>query len=261
MEDGTALLTKEAFRRLSVNLSEVNAGIAAACARAGRPPGSAALLPVVKSVGPEVVKCLHDGGIRDVAEGTVQGALEKRESLAGLPDLRWHLVGHLQRNKARRAVGIFRSLHSLDSLRLALRLEEEIGRREDEGPGERPLAAIYLEVNVSGEAAKGGVAAAGARALLTEIRRAPRVASRIAGLMTMAPEAPDPEEARPTFRELRRLRDVLVEEGLLPPSAGLSMGMSGDYLVAVEEGATVVRVGTRLFAGVPSSPPPAAEEG
>jgi pyridoxal phosphate enzyme (YggS family) len=211
---------------------------------------------VVKSVGPEVVKLLHALGIRDVAEGTVQQARIKQAALAGLPGLRWHLVGHLQRNKARRVVESFASLHSLDSLRLAVAIEEEIVRLRAGPAGagdERPLPVLYLEVNVSGESRKGGVAAAEARRFLAEIRRLPGVASRIAGLMTMAPEGPDPEDVRPVFRALRELRDGLIADGLLPPGAGLSMGMSGDYRVAVEEGATVVRVGTRLFAGLPSA--------
>ena len=257
MEQGTALDPTETLRRLSENLSAVTAAISSACGRAGRPPGSAALLPVVKSVGPEVVKSLHALGIRDVAEGTVQGAHAKRAALSGVPGLRWHLIGHLQRNKVRRMVEGFASLHSLDSLRLAEAIEEHLGGRPARGAaagpgGESPLASIYLEVNVSGEASKGGVALAEARGLLDAIRRLPGVASRLAGLMTMAPESADPEGARPVFRALRELRDSLAADGLLPPGAGLSMGMSGDYQVAVEEGATVVRVGTRLFSGLPT---------
>jgi len=241
------------LRVLEGNLEEVRGRILASCERAGRPPGSVSLLPVVKSVGPEVVGLLHRLGIRDVAEGTVQGALEKAERLSGLEGLRWHLVGHLQRNKARKAVRLFASIHSLDSPRLARRLEEEIGGAGEGPPAGPPVPLLYIEVHNGVDATKAGVPSGEIEAFLAEVRDCPRVAARIAGLMILAPYSEDPEAARPHFRRLREMRDHLVSGGLLAAGAGLSMGMSGDFPVAVEEGATVVRVGTRLFEGLPAA--------
>src|SRR5262249_53160098 len=184
--------------------------------------------------------------------------VEKREALPDREDLRWHLVGHLQRNKARRGLESCRSIHSLDSERLARKLEEELMRVDPSGaPPER--LSLYVEVNISGEASKAGLRPEEAPAFLEMLRQFPGVSGRVIGLMTIAPESPDPEAARPPFRRLRERRDALVAQGLLPPpegtrpgGAGLSMGMSGDFEVAVEEGATVVRVGTRLFQGLPA---------
>ena len=244
-------------KALATNLAAVKAAMAAACGRSGRPPSAATLLPVVKYVGADMVRLLHGLGERDFAENTVQGWEAKREVLPDL-DARWHMIGHLQRNKARKAVAAFESIHSLDSDRLAARIEEEIAARDAgtltcQAPGalhsqENPR--LYVEVNIAGEATKGGIAPEEAPAFLERLRAFPRVAARLAGLMGMAPEADDPEAARPHFRRLRELRDRLAGAGLLPPDAGLSMGMSADFIVAVEEGATVVRVGTRLFEGV-----------
>ncbi len=256
----------ETLDRLKENLDQVEAQIQASCNRSGRNRSSVSLLPVVKYVGAEMVRLLYEAGIRDVAEGTVQGAVQKSALLDGLKDLRWHLVGHLQRNKAKKAIRMFRSIHSLDSGRLARKLEEELfllGAEPVERVAENPQTAastpedfpvafpvFYLEVNVSGESTKWGIPPEEAESFLEEMRECPRVACRIAGLMTMAPEDPDLQAARPHFQRLRELRDRLIRSGLLPPGAGLSMGMSGDFPVAVEEGATVVRVGTRIFQGL-----------
>lgn len=235
--------------RLEENLAGVQAEIRAACARAGRDPGTVELLAVVKSVDPPVVRLLARRGVLDVGESTVQGANRKSSRLADLPALRWHLVGHLQRNKARKAVQLFSAIHSLDSQRLARKLEEEIADLEGGAAGE-PRPRIYVEVNIAREPQKSGVEPEGVAELLAALRGLPRVARRVAGLMAIAPQCGDPQAARPHFRRLREVRDRLRGSGLLPPDAGLSMGMSADYTVAVEEGATLVRVGTRLFEGL-----------
>lgn len=241
--------SREAFRQLRENLAVVESRIQESCDRAGRRRSTVSLIPIVKYVGPEIVRLLHEAGIRNVGESTVQGTLQKRCALEDLEDLRWHLVGHLQRNKARRAVQLYDSLHSLDSERLARKLDEELRSAENgEIPGS--LTAIYIEVNISGESTKWGLSRGDVEDYLGKLQQYPQVASRLAGLMTMAPYGSDPESARPHFQRLRELRDHLVREGLLPAESGLSMGMSGDYTVAVEEGASVVRVGSRIFEGL-----------
>jgi pyridoxal phosphate enzyme (YggS family) len=254
----------EIGRRLEENLALVRSEIEAACARGGRPAGSVKLLGVVKYTGAAVSKLLAERGLLDLAEGTVQGAIEKERALRGLQGLRWHLVGHLQRNKVRKALQLFESIHSLDSLRLARKIELEIAEAEaasgpspagDAGPA---LPRLYLEVNIADERAKGGIGPEEAIPFLEELRGLPRVGRRLEGLMTMAPHLDNPQSARPHFRNLRELRDRLAALGFLPAGAGLSMGMSGDFAVAVEEGATVVRVGTRLLEGLPLNLDPGA---
>jgi len=230
--------------RLRGNLDAVRAEIEAACRRAGRSPEDVRLLVVLKSVGAETARLLEPLGIADVGEGTVQGAAAKQEAFGGRGGYRWHLVGHLQSNKARRAVKLFDGLHSLDSLSLAQKIDGELERLKD--PPEA-LREIYLEVNIARQATKAGVDPDEAERLLCEIRGLPRVARRLVGLMAMAPPVADPAQARPAFRALRALRDRLTAVGRLPEGAGLSMGMSSDFPVAIEEGATVIRVGTRLF--------------
>ena len=189
------------------------------------------LVAVTKGAPPETVEALAALGVRDVGESRVQEAERKAPRVTG--DVRWHLVGHLQRNKARKAASLFGTIHSVDSADLVRAL----------AAAGRPLD-LFLQVNVSGEAAKSGVAPEGAAALLAAAASAPPL--RVAGLMTMAPEADDPEAARPHFRTLRALRDDLDRAGIAPPLRGLSMGMSADFEVAVEEGATHVRVGTAV---------------
>ena len=258
-----------ALAALEKDLTEVRRLIAEACSRSGRPQGSVALLPVVKYMEPEAVRLLHALGVRDAAENTLQGYTAKAEALADLPGIRWHMIGHLQRNKARKAVESFETIHALDSDRLASRLDEEIARRDESAPGgARPGPSLYIEVNVAGESTKGGLPPGEAEPFLRRLQGLPRIASRVIGLMGMAPDPacslkrappgarpPGAEEARPHFRRLRELRDRLVSAGLLPAGAGLSMGMSGDFPIAVEEGATVVRVGSRLFQGLEASHP------
>lgn len=224
---------------LSARLRDVRDRIARACTRAGREPQEVSLLPITKTVGPQTIRALHDLGVREMGENRVLDAVEKASSAP--PDLVWHMVGHLQTNKARKALGLFGVVHSVDSLRLARTLQKEaarIGRKLD----------IYLEVNVSGESSKGGLRPEEVPLLAREVAEFPCLALR--GLMTMAPIADDPERVRPVFRALRDLRDRLVSVGI--EARGLSMGMSQDFEVAIEEGATVVRIGTALFRGVES---------
>lgn len=222
---------------LSANLGEVRARIERACARAGRSPSEVVLLPVTKTVGPEAICALHALGVRDVGENRVLDAVEKAVSCP--KGLSWHMIGHLQTNKARKAVGLFRTFHSVDSARLAELLEAEAARID-------ASLDIYLEVNVAGEASKQGLRPEEVLPLARQVASLPRLTLR--GLMTMAPITNDAQLARPVFRALREVRDRLAAEGI--DARGLSMGMSQDYPVAIEEGATVVRVGTAIFRGV-----------
>ena len=272
MEAVPSRLRSRVLERLKENLAAVEAGVADACARSGRPAGAATLLAVVKYVSAGTVALLAEAGVRDVGESTLQGALAKREELLGpgappspppegdrlpaLPahrGLRWHLIGHLQRNKARKALRIFSSIHSLDSTRLAEKLEEELAALATEGAAAGGGAApprLFLEINIARQPQKTGIPPESAAPFLEEIRKLPRVFAQIEGLMGMPPHSDEPEASRPHFRTLRELRDRLSASGLLSPGAALSMGMSGDYAVAVEEGSTLVRVGSRLFEGI-----------
>ena len=223
---------------LADNLARVEARLAAACERAGRSRHEVTLVGVTKSVSTEVASELFALGIRDLGEGRPQELWHKATLL---PDARWHLVGHLQRNKIERTLPLVHRLHSVDSVRLLDALEAT--------PGERPID-VFLEVNCSGESAKQGFAPEDAAKLGEKLRSLTRV--RVCGLMTMAAVADDPAAARPAFARLRTLRDRLRDElGGLHPLDELSMGMSGDFEVAVEEGATCVRIGTVLFEGLP----------
>lgn len=238
----------EADARLRRNIESVRREIEVACERAGRDPADVDLLAVTKYVDNDMVRRLHRSGLRDVGESTVQETLRKRAELEDLPDLRWHMIGHLQRNKLGKALGLYRSLHSLDSWRLA----EALDRRLETGD-EGLRLALFVEVNVGEEPSKGGLPVDEVMPFLRRIVNETDLRHDLAGLMTVAPLTESPVEARPYFQRLRELRDRAVDAGLLPPNAGLSMGMSQDFPVAVEEGATVVRVGSRLYAGISSS--------
>jgi PLP dependent protein len=227
----------EAFLR--ERLAVVEGRIEAACRRAGRTRDAVTLVAVTKTVTAPVAAALHRLGPRDLGESRPQELWGKA---AALPrTVRWHLVGHLQRNKVAATVPLVHFLHSVDSTRLLAALEQEAGRLGRNLP-------VLLEVNASREASKHGFSPEELPALVPELQRLSRV--RILGLMTMAAYADDPEQCRPTFAEVRRLRDVLRER-LAPPHQveQLSMGMSNDFEVAVEEGATFVRLGTVLFEG------------
>ena len=224
--------------RVLTNLSEVRDRIAAAATRSQRPTAAVRLVTVTKTVSPEMIRWLAEAGQKDIGESRPQ---QLRDRAAALADcgIAWHMIGHLQRNKLKYVVPTAAMIHSVDSPALA----EEISKRA-QAAGSR--AACLIEVNVSGEASKSGVAPADAPALASAVAAMPGI--DLAGLMTMAPLADDPEAVRPVFATLRQLRDRINREAHLPrPLAELSMGMTQDYEVAIEEGATIVRVGTALF--------------
>ena len=212
--------------------------IAAAAARAGRDPAAVGLVAVTKDVPLDAVAAAVASGVTDIGENRYQEARSKIAALAGRP-VRWHFIGHLQRNKVKYVVECFNIIHSLDSLELAV----EIDRRAQatSGAGRVP---VLVEVNVGGEATKFGVAPEGAVELV--LRAAALPGLDVQGLMTIAPQAGDPEAARLHFRRLRLLAAAVPGAGG-PVLRHLSMGMSDDFEVAVEEGATLVRVGRAIF--------------
>ena len=205
-----------------------------AALRAGRRPEEVRLVGAIKGVDVDRIAEAVESGLEIVGENYVQEALRKREVLGDR--VRWHMIGHLQRNKARHAVGLFEMIHSVDSLKLAQELQKRAAKEGRE-------VEVLLQVNLSGEETKSGVAPEGVQELAEAISEMPNL--RLKGLMTMPPYFEDPEGARPHFQALRRLRDELQRRGL--PVEELSMGMSADFEVAIEEGATLVRVGTAIF--------------
>lgn len=220
---------------IAKNLQDVRAAIAAAAQRSRRDPAAVRLVAVSKTVDLERIRAAIDAGQDLFGENYLQEAREKIAVLGKA--VSWHLVGSLQSNKARGAVELFDLIHAVDRLKLAQALDAaaaRLGKVQD----------VLIQVNQAGEATKSGVEPEAAPALIQEVARLPHL--RILGLMTMPPWFPDPEAARPYFRALRILRDHL--RGLTGlPLTELSMGMSGDFAVAVEEGATLVRVGTAIF--------------
>jgi pyridoxal phosphate enzyme (YggS family) len=220
---------------LAANLNALQTRINAACARAGRNPASITLLPVSKGRPPEVVRAVAGLGPGLFGENKVQEARAKIPLCPGR--LRWHMIGHLQTNKCRDAVHFFEMIQSVDSLALA----EEIDKRCDQTAKTMP---ILLEANIAGEASKFGYQPDVLLNELEQINALKRL--EIQGLMTIAPWTPEPEKARPIFRRLRELK-TRCEQILGAPLPHLSMGMSGDFEVALEEGATIVRIGTALF--------------
>jgi pyridoxal phosphate enzyme (YggS family) len=220
--------------KMQERLAAVRRRIEAAAARSGRPSSAVTLVAVSKTIPPATIREAVSAGVKILGENRVQEAREKIEALPGAAE--WHLIGHLQTNKAKLAVGLFDCIHSLDSVRLT----QELGRHAEEAG--RRLRCL-VEVNLGEEAQKSGVDAAEVRPLLEAARQLPRLS--VQGLMTIPPFLPDPESARPFFRRLRDLRDRLESDGWTLPD--LSMGMSHDFEVAIEEGATLVRIGTAIF--------------
>ena len=224
---------------IASNLAAVRERIAAACDRAGRDPSEVTIVGVTKTHPPSLVEEALAAGLTDIGENRAQELLPKAEALKarGLAP-RWHFIGHLQRNKVRGVLPHIATLHSLASLRLAGEIERRAERLEADGAAARGPLPCYLEVNVAAEASKDGIAPDELPELLREAARRRHIA--VAGLMTVAPLVDDPEQVRPVFR---RLRELARGHGL----EGLSMGMTDDYVVAVEEGATVVRLGRVIF--------------
>jgi pyridoxal phosphate enzyme (YggS family) len=211
------------------NIQNVERCIAGACERAGRSPDEVTLIAVTKTIGIPAIEAAFNAGIRNFGENRVQEAQPKIEQLTSLrPSLIWHMVGHLQTNKAKTAMDIFDIIHSVDSLRLAETLSQS----------SQSKLPVLIEVNVSGEATKSGFLLPEADEAVKRIGRLPNI--EVEGLMTIAPWGSDAEEVRPIFRRLRQLGDAL---GL----RHLSMGMTDDFEVAIEEGATLVRIGRAIF--------------
>ncbi|HKQ51391.1 MAG TPA: YggS family pyridoxal phosphate-dependent enzyme [Pyrinomonadaceae bacterium] len=225
--------------RLRERLAEVRRRLELSARKAGRDPAEVRLIAVSKTHPPDVLRRAISAGATDLGENRVQEADAKILEV-GRDSARWHLIGHLQANKARRAVALFDLIHSLDSAALAERLDrlcEEAGR--DELP-------VLIQVDLAGEATKSGISEDGLDELAQTVSACGRL--RLAGLMTLPPFFEDAEQVRPFFRRLRELRDRLSERGSFGTARGeLSMGMSHDYEVAIEEGATYVRVGTAIF--------------
>jgi PLP dependent protein len=216
------------FEALPERLAQVRADVAR------RAPHAVTIVAVTKGFGPDAVRASIAAGLLDVGENRVQEAMQKQDALGALPDVRWHLIGHLQRNKARVVPGRFTLIHSVDSLELARELDRRLTTPQ----------RVLVQVNVAGEAQKNGCAPDEVRPLARALGALPNL--RLEGLMTLAPFTDDLEVQRRTFRGLRVLRDTIQEEdGIWLPT--LSMGMSGDYATAVQEGATVIRLGTVLF--------------
>ena len=222
---------------IAQRLQEIRDRVAAAARRSGRVPEEVALVAVSKTFPPELIREAAQAGQRLFGESRVQECLEKIPALS--PQLRWHFIGHLQSNKVRKVLPLCEAFHSVDSASLAQDMDRIAGEE-----GCRPQ--IYLQVNVAEEARKFGFAEEALRRAIGPLLELPRV--EVVGLMTIPPLAADPEASRRHFAALRELRDRLeAETGV--PLPGLSMGMSGDFEVAIEEGATVVRVGSVLFGG------------
>jgi len=220
-------------------VAAVRQGIARAAARAGRKAGDVTLVAVSKTFPAEGVRQAFAAGVRDFGENKVQEAEAKAPALADLQPqgLRWHLVGHLQKNKSKKAVSLFDVIQSLDEVELAQHVEHYAAQQ-------KKVIQAFVQVDLAGEETKFGFDEKLLFPALENLRGFKSV--RVRGLMVLPPFSADPEGARPYFRQLRALRDRAVKESLLLGSE-LSMGMSHDFEVAIEEGATLVRVGTAIF--------------
>lgn len=221
---------------IAARLNGVRERIAQACARAHREVASVRLVLASKTQPPAALEAAYAAGARDFGENYVQEALAKRAALGPLTDANWHLIGHLQSNKARAAVENFDLIHTLDSVRLA----QALARIQPEPP-----MPVLIEVNLGGEASKSGVLPDAVAPLLESVREA-HDAIDVRGLMTIPPPATNLDDTRRWFAQLRELRDRLATATGLALNT-LSMGMTEDYEAAIEEGATIVRVGRAVF--------------
>lgn len=222
---------------IETNLAEVEANIAKACRKAQRAREEVTLIAVSKTKPMEMLQKAYDTGIRNFGENKVQELCDKYEVLP--QDIKWHMIGHLQTNKVKYLIGKTNLIHSVDSLKLALEIEKQAARRG-------VTVDVLIEVNIAGEETKYGIAKEEVTALVKEIAALKHV--RIQGLMTIAPFVENPEDNRLYFRQIKQLSVDINNQNIDNVSMNiLSMGMSGDYMVAIEEGATMVRVGTSIF--------------
>jgi pyridoxal phosphate enzyme (YggS family) len=225
---------------LEDNIARVRERIAAACSRAGRRPEDIRLVAVSKTVAPALIRRAYDEGLRDFGENRVQEAAAKRAALSDLTAV-WHLIGHLQTNKAKTARELFHWVHSVDSIRVAQKLDQAAICSEDRLP-------VLIEVRLGDEPTKSGVQESEVLGLVEQVSTLSTLEVR--GLMVLPPYLGDPERVRPFFRHLRELARSAESAGLPNISMQeLSMGMSHDFEVAIEEGATIIRVGTAIFGG------------
>jgi hypothetical protein len=226
---------------IAENIALVQGRIAAAARRAGRNPADITLMAVSKTFPPELIREAYDAGIRVFGENRVQEFAGKAGAVLNLTEAEWHLIGHLQSNKAAAAAELFGTVDSVDSARVAQKLNaaaEKAGK----------VLPVLIEINVGGEEAKSGVAPSSEELEQILVGASRWKNLRVRGLMTVPPYTEDPEEARAYFRQLRKIRDGIAAQRLPAVSMEvLSMGMSHDFEVAIEEGATCVRVGTAIF--------------
>ena len=223
---------------IALQLNQVRARVAEAATRAGRAPSDVRLIAVSKTFPIEAVRAAYDAGQRDFGENRVQEALQKMDAGADM-DVRWHLIGHLQSNKARKAAERVAVIHSIDGVDLLRRVNDAAAAAS------RQLQ-VLVQVDLAAEATKHGADVATLPTIFEEATRCQ--AAQVIGLMLLPPLAENPEDARPWFRRLREARDRLADGGVAPTMLGeLSMGMSHDFEVAIGEGATIVRVGTAIF--------------
>ena len=223
---------------IAQNIADIETRITTACQCAGRLRSEVTLIAVSKTVEPERIRAALAAGIKALGENRVQEALSKMPELAEA-EVQWHLIGHLQSNKARKAVESFAAIHTVDTFKLAERLAAASGELGKQLP-------VFIEVNLGGETSKAGVTEAEVLPLCEQVARLPHLA--LQGLMAVPPFLDNPEQVRPYFRRLRQLRDEAVNSGIVPASfTHLSMGMSNDFEAAIEEGASFVRIGSALF--------------
>ena len=251
---------KQLKKKLSSNLSRVQEEIASACSRSGREPSEVTLVAVTKSVGLEVIRALIELGQVELGENRAQALVKRaamleelsqrakqatlggQDRLEALPPVRWHMVGHLQRNKVAMVLNCSGIIHSVDNLRLAEDIDSKAGKQNKS-------VEVLMEVNCSGELSKHGIIPAAVNHLAEQFATLEHL--RLVGLMTMGPLAEDAEDSRLTFARLRELLEDMHRERYADKTCRhLSMGTTQDYMVAIEEGATMVRVGGALFEGL-----------
>ena len=221
---------------IAENVKIVRQRIVSACVRVQRTPEEITLIAVTKTFSSNLVKEVTLAGIKDIGENYVQELCRKREKIAD-DSIRWHFIGHLQSNKVKHIVPWIYCIHSVDTISLG----KEISRQAERSG--RPRAEVLVEVNTSGETTKFGVKPAETILLVKDLSRCSNI--RVSGLMTIGPFLPDPESSRPAFQVLAYLKKKIVQEGI--PMQHLSMGMTNDFEIAIEEGATMIRIGTAIL--------------